>query len=90
MKYDLEMLRAYESSPGVFRYFCGRCGATVFFEKKSRATELGFELINVSVGLLRAEEGARAEKWLEWSFADISLREESVDKDLTDALAESG
>lgn len=63
-------LRSYESSPGVFREFCHGCGATVFWHSKIRP-----DLIDVSVGLLQASEGARAESLLDWwrdrcSFAE--------------------
>lgn len=63
-------LRSYESSPGVLREFCHGCGATVFWHSKRRP-----DLIDVSVGLLQAMEGARAESLLEWwrdrcSFAE--------------------
>lgn len=63
-------LRSYESSPGVFREFCHGCGATVFWHSEKRS-----DLIDVSVGLLQAKEGARAESLLEWwrdrcSFAE--------------------
>lgn len=63
-------LRSYESSPGVFREFCHGCGATVFWHSKIRP-----DLIDVSVGLLQAREGARAESLLDWwrdrcSFAE--------------------
>ncbi|CAJ2503617.1 Uu.00g110110.m01.CDS01 [Anthostomella pinea] len=52
--------QAYRSSSGVVREFCDRCGATVFWHDGDRP-----ELIDVSVGLLDAAEGARAESWLE-------------------------
>ncbi|KAK6956422.1 hypothetical protein Daesc_001699 [Daldinia eschscholtzii] len=44
-------LRGYESSPGVFREFCARCGASVFWHDVFRP-----DLVDVSVGLLAAEE----------------------------------
>ena len=66
------MLRSYESSPGVMREFCPTCGATVFWHDKHRP-----ELIDVSVGLLDAPEGARAEEWLEWWLARVSFEEDA-------------
>ncbi|KAB5559767.1 glutathione-dependent formaldehyde-activating enzyme [Coniochaeta sp. 2T2.1] len=66
------VLKSYESSPGVAREFCPRCGATVFWHNKERA-----ELIDVSVGLLEAPEGARAESWLEWWTERVSFAEEA-------------
>lgn len=79
--------RSYESSPGVFREFCHGCGATVFWHSKVRP-----DLIDVSVGLLQAREGARAESLLEWwrdrcSFAeDAGLDRKGWVKDWAEAL----
>ncbi|KAK6222484.1 glutathione-dependent formaldehyde-activating enzyme [Colletotrichum tabaci] len=66
------ILRTYESSPGVLREFCGACGATVFWHDKWRP-----DVIDVSVGLLRAQEGARAESWLDWWTDRCSFEEET-------------
>ncbi|ROW10217.1 hypothetical protein VMCG_01753 [Cytospora schulzeri] len=65
-------LRTYESSPGVFREFCPGCGATVFWHAKIRP-----DLIDVSVGLLHASEGARAETLLEWWRGRCSFAEDA-------------
>ncbi|KAK2601171.1 hypothetical protein N8I77_010641 [Diaporthe amygdali] len=80
-------LRSYESSPGVFREFCHVCGATVFWHSKVRP-----DLIDVSVGLLQASEGARAESLLDWwrercSFAeDAGLDRKGWIKDWAEGL----
>jgi hypothetical protein len=66
------VLKSYESSPGVAREFCPRCGATVFWHNKERS-----ELIDVSAGLLEATDGARAESWLEWWTGRVSFAEEA-------------
>jgi hypothetical protein len=66
------ILRGYESSEGVAREFCPGCGATVFWHDANRP-----ELIDVSVGLLDAPEGARAEEWLEWWVRRVSFEEEA-------------
>lgn len=65
-------LKKYESSPGRAREFCGVCGATVFWHDMFRP-----DLIDVSAGLLRAAEGARAEHWLEWWTERVSFAEEA-------------
>lgn len=65
-------LRSYESSPGVLREFCHVCGATVFWHSKIRP-----DLIDVSVGLLQAREGARAESLLEWYRDRCSFAEDA-------------
>ena len=74
-------LGQYESSKGIYRHFCDRCGATVFWRSDSRP-----HLIDVSVGLLDAEEGARAESWLEWWTGRVSFEEEAQNKDLISRL----
>jgi hypothetical protein len=66
------ILQSYSSSPGVTREFCGTCGATVFWHCDFRP-----DLVDVSVGLLRAQEGARAESWLEWWTDRVSFDEET-------------
>lgn len=66
------ILQSYESSPGVVREFCPRCGATVFWHDRWRP-----DLVDVSVGLLRAPEGARAERWLRWWTDRVSFAEDT-------------
>jgi len=80
-------LKSYKSSPSGqsparTRWFCGTCGANVFWDGEERPT-----LIDVSVGLLDAESGARAEEWLEWDRTDrISFKEDAHNKGLVEAL----
>lgn len=66
------ILQSYQSSPGVTREFCGKCGSTVFWHCDWRP-----DLIDVSVGLLRAPEGARAESWLQWWRGRVSFEEDA-------------
>ncbi|KAJ4332095.1 hypothetical protein N0V87_008656 [Didymella glomerata] len=54
---------------GVLRFFCRTCSATVFFAEDGRP-----ELLDVSVGLLDAPDGARAEGFLSWSFGEIDFK----------------
>ncbi|PKS13390.1 hypothetical protein jhhlp_000161 [Lomentospora prolificans] len=65
-------IKPYESSAGVLREFCPGCGATIFWHDKWRP-----DVIDVSVGLLDAPEGARAERWLDWWTQRISFVEDS-------------
>ncbi|EXA30638.1 hypothetical protein FOVG_18013 [Fusarium oxysporum f. sp. pisi HDV247] len=65
------VLKSYQSSGRAVRDFCGGCGATVFWRDVSDSS-----VIDVSVGLLRAEEGARAESWLCWWAGRVSFSEE--------------
>ncbi|OTA95411.1 hypothetical protein M434DRAFT_69408 [Hypoxylon sp. CO27-5] len=66
------ILQSYQSSPGVLREFCPRCGATVFWHDRWRP-----DLIDVSLGLLDAPEGARAQRWLEWWYGRVSFEEDA-------------
>lgn len=66
------IVQAYESSPGVLREFCGSCGATIFWHDRWRP-----DIIDVSVGLLKAPEGSRAENWLEWWKTRVSFEEDA-------------
>lgn len=65
------ILQTHSSSPNALRDFCGKCGATVFWRENGRP-----DVIDVSVGLLQAQEGARAESWLEWWTDRVSFSEE--------------
>jgi hypothetical protein len=77
-------MKTYRSSVGVTRSFCGVCGANIFWEADFRPT-----LVDVAVGALDAESGARAEEWLEWATERVSFREEAHHLDLIEGL-ESG
>lgn len=66
-------LKAYRSSEKVTRYHCARCGASVFFTSEERS-----DLVDISVGILDAPEGARAESWLDWRMDRLSFREDAV------------
>ena len=70
---EIGTLKQYNSSSGVTRYFCGHCGAHVFWWSKERP-----RLIDVAVGLLAAPEGARAENWLRWRTQRVSYREDAM------------
>ena len=74
-------LKGFASSDGVTRDFCKTCGATAFWRSERRP-----ELIDVSVGLLRADEGVRAENWLEWWTDRVSFCEESNNKGMVTIL----
>ena len=79
LTYAMGTLKQIESSNGCYREFCSRCGATVFWHCLERP-----DLIDVSVGLLRAREGARASTWLEWRTERVSFKEMAFDKKLVD------
>ncbi|KAF2999836.1 hypothetical protein E8E13_007150 [Curvularia kusanoi] len=57
---------------GVLRFFCSNCSATVFFGEDKEP-----ELLDVSVGLLDAPDGARAESFLSWSFGQMDFKEDA-------------
>lgn len=69
------ILHSYRSSPGVVREYCGTCGATVLWHNEERP-----DVVDVSVGLLSADEGAMAERWLPWWTGRVSF-EEDAEKD---------
>ncbi|EAU34739.1 conserved hypothetical protein [Aspergillus terreus NIH2624] len=70
LAFGVGTMQQYESSPEVYREFCNRCGANVFWHCKERPL-----LIDVSVGLLRAKSGARAEGLLHWHRDRVSFAE---------------
>ncbi|KAB5550859.1 Mss4-like protein [Coniochaeta sp. 2T2.1] len=59
----LGTLACWESSPDVQRYFCSRCSATVFYACDDRQ-----DMVDIAVGLLGSETGARAEDVLTWAL----------------------
>jgi len=65
-------IKTYESSQGVTRTFCRVCGANVFWEGQFRPT-----ILDVAVGILDADSGARADGWLDWIQTRVSFREEA-------------
>ena len=77
----MQSLKEYGSSEGVHRHFCSECGATVFWRCDQRP-----DLIDVSVGLLDAEEGARADSWLTWWTDRVSFEEMAPNKALIASL----
>ncbi|TVY84924.1 hypothetical protein LSUE1_G002979 [Lachnellula suecica] len=81
LDFERGTLKRYESSKGVWREFCGTCGATVFWHCEERSG-----LIDVSVGLFDPSEGARAEGWLEWWTGRVSFAEMAVSKSLVASL----
>jgi len=81
LTYDMGTLRQIESSKDCFREFCNACGATVFWHCRERP-----DIVDVSVGLLRAEEGSRAESWLQWCTDRVSFKEHAVDQALVSHL----
>lgn len=66
------VLQSYNSSPGVAREFCGKCGATVFWHNDTRP-----DLIDVSVGLLKSTDGVLARSWLKWWVERTSYTEDA-------------
>lgn len=75
LNYAMGTLRQHESSRGIYREFCRICGATVFWHSGNRP-----EIVDVSVGLLDSERGARAEDWLEWWTERVSFEELALNK----------
>ncbi len=76
-------LHHYSSSPGVHRYSCKTCPASVFYVKDSNKGES----VDIAMGLLRAESGARAEEWVDWKKGP-EFGEEGTDAVFVAALKE--
>ena len=83
IEFSMSTLKQYSSSNGVYRNFCGICGATVFWHNDERPY-----LIDVSAGLLIAQIGVRAENLLEWGTERVSFQEEAQNKALIATLNE--
>ncbi|KAF2646795.1 hypothetical protein P280DRAFT_361491, partial [Massarina eburnea CBS 473.64] len=74
-------IQTYRSSPNVTRSFCGKCGANIFWDGDERPN-----LIDVSVGLLDAKSGVRAEDILAWWPGRVSFNEDATNKGLIRGL----
>ncbi|KAL8762622.1 MAG: hypothetical protein Q9184_001423 [Pyrenodesmia sp. 2 TL-2023] len=82
LEYSMGTLKRYQHSKRAYREFCGTCGATVFWHCDERPG-----VVDVSVGLLDAEEGARAENWLEWATDRVSFEECAQNKTLVSSIS---
>ncbi|KAH0841300.1 hypothetical protein FOPE_06426 [Fonsecaea pedrosoi] len=78
---EITTLRHIWSSKNACRSFCGRCGATVFYWNNSRP-----EVVDVSVGVLRGQNGAMARDWLSWRKEGPSSKDDCVDEELRKAI----
>lgn len=66
----LGTLKQYKSSPGMERYFCSVCSAS-FFAMNPQGADAG--VIDVALGVLHHEDGARAEGLLAWDYSRIDF-----------------
>lgn len=74
-------LKHYWSSPERCWSFCGKCGATIFYWSPDH--------LDVAVGILRAEEGSVARRWLDWEWGECGFEEECVDREVCEAWGRS-
>lgn len=75
-------LKHYWSSHNTCRSFCERCGAAISYWCAQRPEEL-----DITVGILRSDDGSMARKWLGWAWGECSFSEESTDMELYEAWA---
>jgi hypothetical protein len=74
--------KAYSSSAGVNRTFCGRCGAAVSYVCDERP-----HVIDVAAGLLDHDrQDVRAEDWIEWRSYKLAWEDDAVWTCARDAL----
>ncbi|KAF8155923.1 Mss4-like protein [Crassisporium funariophilum] len=75
-------MKQYCSSAGVYREFCGTCGASAFYWNE------GGEKVDVGAGLLDEKDGgARAERFCFW-YNRVIYPEDAIDKAGAEALKE--
>jgi hypothetical protein len=75
-------LKEYNSSDSKWRRFCRTCGAAIFWHDMDERPNV----VDVAVGILDAESGARAEDWLEWRAGKLSWHALALNKTLADAV----
>jgi hypothetical protein len=83
-------MKAYASSPGVLRGFCGTCGATVIFSCDEKTPSDEEAVVDVAAALLRAPEGVTAENWVTWRTGKVSWEKDGnkYDPDFSSAIQE--
>lgn len=62
----LGTLHRYHSSPGVNRYSCAFCAATIFYTRQDLPQQ-----VDIAVGVLDHPSGPRAEGLLSWAYNEI-------------------
>lgn len=72
--------KAYSSSPGVDRTFCGKCGAAASYVCGDRP-----HVVDIPAGLLDVGD-VRVEDWLEWRTYKLAWEDDAVWKSVRDAL----
>jgi len=70
----LGKLALYQSSDDVERYFCAGCSAAVFYAVHVEGRE---DMVDVAIGLLDHEDGARAEGLLTWNLGIVGWSEDA-------------
>jgi len=75
-----QRLKHYWSSQDACWSHCGKCGAAMYYWNEKRKEE-----VDILVGVLRAEEGAMARRWLEWKWGSVGFEEEVVDAEVIEA-----
>lgn len=78
----LEAMKYYQRTKAAWRSFCGACGSTIYYWNAERP-----DIVNIAAGILRAEEGALARRWLYWQPGMVSFPEEAADRDILEAYA---
>lgn len=78
LAFGIGTMQRYQSSPSIYREFCSCCGATIFWHCEERPL-----ILDVSIGLLDAASGSRAERCLDWVVSGrVSFAEDALDQDL--------
>ena len=82
-----QCLKHHQSREDVVRSHCGKCGASIFYYTSDPSRS---DVVDIAVGLLRAESGSLAHGWVRWAEGEVSHDEESVDQRLVECVIERG
>ena len=63
-----------------YRAFCSTCGASVLYDFSDRP-----DITNIAAGLIKAEEGIMARRWVSWSWGETSFKDSYIDREVRDA-----
>lgn len=67
----------FKSSDHAYREFCSNCGASIFYATTKRPG-----LLDIALGIVRAEEGALAKSFVKLNTEKVDHVDDALDKEL--------
>lgn len=77
-----EALTRFKSSDNAYREFCSTCGASIFYATMKRPG-----LLDIALGVVRAEDGVLAKSFVELNTERIDHIDDALDQELVQLVA---